>query len=197
MFYFPFLNKAYDQKQQPEHDKIYAKDIHNPAIEFSPELYMLMLLILKDGLLKKTFFDMLCKIYPYVDEVDKCTIEKLLNVQAMLNNKDFHKFDKFSVEMGKAERYSTIINILCNYASPQTIGMLNSLKQMSFARHEMDRLYDKISYYKNANKKGNTFDLFEMLLPPDKRDQFKMLFSSLNMFPKNASPDQILNMLRK
>ena len=196
MFYFPFQNKAYDQKQ-PDHDTIFAKDIHNSAVEFSPELYMLMILILKDGLLKRTFLDMLHKIYPYVDENDKCTIEKIVNVRCMLNNEDFLKFDKINVDMGKAERYSTVVNILCNYASPQTISMLNRLKQMNLAKHEMDRFYDKISYYKNANHKGGNFDVFEMLLPPEKRDQFKMLFSSLNMFPKNASPEQLLNMLRK
>lgn len=196
MFYFPFQNKAYDQKK-PDHDIIFANDIHNSGIEFSPELYMLMLLILKDGLLKKTFLEMLKKIYPYVEENDKCTIEKIINVRCMLNNEDFCKFDNINVNMGKIEKYSTVINILCNYASPQTISVLNRLREMSHVRHEMDSLYDKISYYKNANKKGDNFDIFEMLLPPEKRDQFKMLFSSLNMFPKNASPEQLLNMLRK
>jgi hypothetical protein len=204
MFRFPYMRGPEPRERSrrpPAQEQQRQKQSPFPGnAYFSPQLSLLLSMVLKDGAPQSRTFEILKSIYPYVDPADRAMIDRVFGIQEFAQGYRPNLSQNLpgGRALSKQERDLHILQTLRQYASPDSAKMFNRFEQALKMQQDMTRMMNRMEMLRNtkASTPEDIFSTMEAFLPPDERKNIRNMTNMMNLFKNmgNFKPEDILKM---
>jgi len=200
------ITKAVKQARTNARQAAHRPPPPNPVMDnasFSPMLSLMLSLIFRDGFCRHTAIDMLKNIYPYVEPSDRAMIDKLFGMQEFAQGyrPQFNTSPYGGKALSKQERELSLLRILRQYASQDTVRLFNRLENTMMMQSNMSRLMNRMGNLRNMSVSSpmDLLNAMESFMPQNERSRFGNIANMMNMFRNmnmnNMRPEDLFHMM--
>lgn len=192
---YPIAPPKQEQPKKPNS----ANSIFDNA-SFSPQLSLLLSMILKDGFARNTTMDLLKNIYPYVDPVDKTMIDRVFDIKEFAGSyrPSFNTSPFPGKALSKHERDLNLLRILKQYAAQDTLRVFDRIEQSIIMQAEMSRMTHRLEAMRNmkASAPDELLSVMEDFMPPEERKNIRNMTNMMQLFKNmgNFKPEDMMKM---
>jgi hypothetical protein len=199
MVRYPFGRTPYQPRKRPPA----PPPKHDPLLDnasFSPQLSLMLSMVLKDGFCRNTALDLLRNIYPYVEPEDKAMIDKILGMRdfAQGYRPNRMQLNNGGRALSKQERDLSLLNIFKQFAGQDTVRMFDNLERMTMMQTDMNRMMNRLQNIRNMNVSSpdDLLGAMEAFMPQGERNNIRNMTNMMQLFKNmnNFKPDDLMRM---
>ncbi len=200
MFRFPYMRAPVRNVQPIKRPEAHEHKQFMEKAAFSPQLSLMLSMVLKDGFCRNTAMDMLKNIYPYAEPNDKKVIDQLFGLRefSLGYRPNLHQQLGAGNALSKQERDLNLLRVLKRYASQDTVRMFSRLERSIIMQSDINRLLNRMDMLRNTKVSGpdDMLNTMESLLPASERSNIRNISNMMNLFKNMSSfrPEDIMKM---
>lgn len=186
--------------KQEQHKKPNSVNSIFENASFSPQLSLLLSMILKDGFARNTTMELLKNIYPYVDPVDKAMIDRIFDIKEFAGSyrPSFNTSPFPGKALSKHERDLNLLRILKQYAAQDTLRIFDRIERSIIMQAEMSRMMHRLESFRNmkASTPDELINIMEDFMPPEERKNIHNITNMMQLFKNmgNFKPEDLMRM---